>query len=122
MNLLPLAAAAGAFALGGCTSVPSLFDGGSAAQAAPAATADAEKALTVAHLAYQATGISLEQAAQSGALTGGDAENARTLYARAGAALDIADKADDAANAPGVLAAVVDAQALIAQIDTLIKQ
>ena len=122
MNLLPLAAVAGAFALGGCSPVQSLFDGASVAQSAPAAIVDAEKALTVAHLAYQAAGISLEQAAQSGALAGADAEKAQSLYDKAGAALDIADQADAAANAQGVLAAVADAQALIAQIDALTKQ
>jgi hypothetical protein len=122
MNLLPLAAVAGAFALGGCSSVQSLFEGASVAQSAPAATADAEKALTVAHLAYQAVGISLEQAAQGGVLGGANAEKAQLLFDRAGVALDIADRADAAANAQGVFAAVADAQMLITQIDTIIKQ
>lgn len=121
MNLLPLAAVAGAFALGGCSSVPSLFDGVGVAQSASTATVDAEKALAVAHLAYQAAGISLEQAAQSGALTGADAVKAQSLFDRAGAALAIADQADAAANAQDVLAGVADAQALIAQIDALTK-
>jgi hypothetical protein len=122
MKLLPLAAVAGAFALGGCSSVQSLFEGVNVAQAAPVATTDAEKALAVAHLAYQAVGISLEQAAQSGVLAGADAGKARALFDQAGAALDIADRADAAANAQGVLAAVADAQTLIAQIDALISQ
>ena len=122
MNLLPLAAAAGAFALGGCSPVQSLLDVANVAQPASAAIVDAEKALAVAHLAYQAAGISLEQAAQSGALTGAGARKAHALYDKAGVVLDIADQADAAANAQGVLAAVADAQALIAQIDALTKQ
>ena len=122
MKLLPLAAVVSAFALGGCTSIQSLFDGASVAQAAPVATADAEKALAVAHLAYQAVGVSLEDAARSGALAGANAEKARALFDRAGAALDIADQADAAANAQGILAAVADAQALIAQIDSILRQ
>ena len=122
MNLLPLAAVAGAFALGGCASAQSPRDDANVAQTAPAAMVDAEKALTVAHLAYQAAGVSLEQAAQSGALAGTDAQTARALFDRAGAALDIADEADAAANAQDVLAAVADAQTLIAQIVALTKQ
>ena len=122
MSLLPIAAVAGAFALGGCSSVPSLFESASIAQSAPVAMADAEKALAIAHLAYQAAGVSLAQAAQSGALAGADAEKARALFDRAGAALDIADQADAATNAQGIFAAVADAQALIARIDTIINK
>lgn len=122
MKLLPMAAVAGAFALGGCSAVPSLPEGTSIAQSAPVAIADAEKALAVAHLAYQAAGIALEQAAQSGALAGADAENAQALFDRAGAALDIADRADAAANAQGVFAAIADAQALITQIETITRK
>ncbi len=119
--LLP-AAVAGALALCGCTAVQSLLGGSSVAASAPAATEDAEKALTIAHLAYQAVGVSLEQAAASGALAGADAASAQALYDKAGAALDVADQADAAANADGVLAAVTQAQALIAQIDALIPR
>jgi hypothetical protein len=122
MNLLPIAAVAGAFALGGCSSVPSLFESASIAQSAPAATADAEKALTIAHLAYQAAGVSLAQAAQSGTLSGADAAKAQALFDQAGTALDIADQADALANAQGMLAAVADAQTLIAQLDTIIDK
>jgi hypothetical protein len=121
MKLLPLAAVAGALALGGCSSLQSLWDGPGTAQAAPGALMDAEKALTVAHLAYQAIGVSLEQAAQSGALAGDDAANARALFDKAGTALDIADAADEAANAEGVFAAVADAEAAISSINAIIR-
>ncbi len=120
MNLLPLAAVVSALALGGCSSAP--FDNGTIAQAAPAASEDAEKALTIAHLAYQAAGATLQQAAQSGALHGANAATAQALYDKAGTALALADQADAAANAQGVLAQVTSVQALIAQIAALIQK
>jgi len=111
-----------ALALGGCSTLPTLLGGGSLAQSAPQTAADAEKALAVAHLAYQAIGASLQQAARSGALHGADAATAKALYDKAGAALDAADTADAAANANGVMAALAGATALIAQLHTLIAQ
>ena len=122
MNLLPLAAVASALALGGCSSVLSPFGNGTIAQAAPAASEDAEKALAIAHLAYQAAGVTLERAAQSGALRGADAATAQALYDRAGTALALADQADAAANAQGVLAKVASVEALIAQITALVPK
>ncbi|MEI9995685.1 MAG: hypothetical protein WDM91_13905 [Rhizomicrobium sp.] len=91
-----------------------------AAQTAPQALADAEKALTLAHLAYQGIGVALKDAAASGALHGADAATARTLYDQAGAILDVADQADAAANAQGVLDAVAAAAALIVQLHALV--
>ncbi|MBV8977074.1 MAG: hypothetical protein JO261_02510 [Alphaproteobacteria bacterium] len=122
MKLPLIAAAACALALGGCSTVTSLFEGSSIAAAQPSQIADAEKALSIAHLAYQAVGNTLANAAASGLLEGADAAKAQALYDKAGAALDAADKADDAANAPGVLAAVADAQTAIAAIDSLIPK
>jgi ABC-type Fe3+-hydroxamate transport system substrate-binding protein len=101
--------------LGACSAL-------SLAQSAPQSTSDAEKALTIAHLAYQAVGLALKDAAASGALHGADAATAQALYDKVGAALDAADAADEAANASGVLAAVADADTLIAQLHTLIAQ
>lgn len=118
MRKLALACAL-AVSLGGCATVTSVLGGGSLAQSAPQTTADAEKALAVAHLAYQAVGISLQEAAASGALHGANAAAARTLYDKAGALLDAADQADALANAPGVFAALAEASALIAQLKTL---
>jgi hypothetical protein len=129
MNLLPMAAVASALALGGCASVPSLLSadtgaraGDAAAPAAPAPATDAEKALAIAHLAYQAAGIALEQAAQSGALRGGNAATAQALYDEAGAALALADAANAATDAQGTLAKVATVEALVAQITTLIPK
>ncbi len=119
MKLLPLAAVLGALALSGCATFTTLF-GGSSANAAT--LIDAEKALTVAHLAYQGAGVALEQTAQSGALTGANAAKAEALYDKAGAALDLADAADETANAPDILSAVADAEAAIASLNALIKK
>jgi hypothetical protein len=94
MKLLPIAAVAGALALGGCSSLQSLLSGDSLAQTAPVASVDAEKALAVAHLAYQAAGVTL----------------------------DAADAADAALNAQGVIEAVTEAQAAIAELRSLIKK
>ncbi len=111
-----------ALSLGGCSTVLPLLEGQSLAQQAPQSIADAEKALAVAHLAYQGIGISLQQAAASGLLHGADAATAKTLFDKAGAILDTADQADALANAQGVFAAVSSASALIAQIDALIPK
>ncbi len=120
MRKLAMLCAALAFALGGCSTVSTILGGGSLAQTAPQTVADAEKALAIAHLAYQAVGVSLQQAAQTGALHGADAAAAQALYDKAGAALDAADAADAAADAQGVVAALAGATALIAQLHALI--
>ncbi|HWA91801.1 MAG TPA: hypothetical protein VG889_17315 [Rhizomicrobium sp.] len=104
---LPLLAAVCACALGGCSFTDA------------ATLQDAEKALTIAHLAYQAAGVALEDAAKSGALHGDDAAKAQALYDKAGDALVLADEADAAANADGVLEEAAAAQALIADLDKL---
>jgi hypothetical protein len=96
-----------------------LADCANLAQIAPQTTADAEKALALAHLAYDGAGTALLNAADSGALRGADAAKARALYDQAGAALDAADSADAVANAPGILAALADADTLLAQLRAL---
>jgi hypothetical protein len=120
MKPLPLAAAACALALGGCSSIRPLPGSPSAAQAAPATAMDGEKALDLAHLAYQAAGVALRQAAQSGALRGSDAAEAQALFDRAGAALDIADRADAAGDPQGAAASVADAESAISRIEALV--
>ena len=62
---------------------------------------------------------SLEEAAKSGVLHGADAAQAQALYDKAGDALDLADKADAAADADGVAEEVAAAQALIADLGKL---
>jgi 1,2-phenylacetyl-CoA epoxidase PaaB subunit len=123
MRKLAVAAAlAAAVSLGACSTVAPLLMGESFAHQAPQSAADAEKALTIAHLAYQAIGVSLQDVAQSGALHGANAATARALYDKAGTLLDTADQADALANAQGVFAAVGEASALIAQIKSLIPR
>ena len=116
ITLTLLAALATATPLGGCSSLA----GTSTTTTASDTLADAEKGLTLAHLAYQAIGLALQNAAQSGALHGADAASAQALYDQAGTALATADAADALANAQGVSDAVADANALITQIHTLI--
>jgi hypothetical protein len=117
---LALCAVLAAAPLASCAGMPFVLGDASLAQSAPQATADAEKALTLAHLAYDGAGIALKNAAESGALRSANAANAKTLYDKAGAALDAADRADAAANASGVLAAVAQASDLLAQIRALV--
>ena len=115
ITLTLLAALATATPLGGCSSLA-----GTTTATATSTLADAEKDLTLAHLAYQGIGIALQNAAQSGALHGADAATAKTLYDQAGTALATADAADGLANAQGVADAVASANALIGQIHDLI--
>ena len=89
---------------------------------APQSIADAEKALTLAHLAYDGAGLALKNAATSGLLQGADAAHAKTLYDEAGTALAAADSADALTNADGVLAALADADTLLAQVRALIPK
>ncbi|HXC56116.1 MAG TPA: hypothetical protein VNU97_12535 [Rhizomicrobium sp.] len=112
-----IAVMAAAALLGGCQTIAALSSGHGLVQGP--ALVDAEKALAVAHLAYQAAGVSMQAAAQSGALHGVDAASAKALFDRAGALLDTADQADALANAQGVLDAVAGADALLVQIKTL---
>lgn len=81
---------------------------------------DAEKGLTIAHLAYNGIGTALKAAADSGALRGANAASAKVLYDKAGDALKVADAADVAANAQNVNAAVAAATLAIAQANAII--
>lgn len=115
-------AAVAAATLGACSSLPLAGPAQTSMPAIQPAIQDAEKALTIAHLAYQGIGLSLKSAAESGVLHGADAATAKALYDKAGALLDAADQADALANAQGVFDAVTQASALIAQVDALIKK
>ena len=119
MGKLALLCAAAVLALGGCSAVSTLADGGSLAQSAPQIAADAQKALAVAHLAYSAAGIAMQQAIADGLLKGANAAKAQDFYAKAGAALAAADAANAAANAQGMVAALADAAVLVAQLHAL---
>lgn len=94
---------------------------GSVATVAPATTADAEKALTVAHLALNAVAENILSAAHSGLLHGKDATTVKTYFDQAADSLAAADQADKLANAEGVMSKVNEAESLIAQIQTIVK-
>jgi predicted small secreted protein len=107
--------------LAGCNTMQALV-AGSVAQSAPQTVSDAEKGLTLAHLAYQGIGDALKDAATSGALKGAAAATAKGLYDEAGAALDAADRADSLANAQAIVDKVGAVNALILQVKALIPE
>jgi uncharacterized lipoprotein NlpE involved in copper resistance len=82
----------------------------------------AEKSLTIAHLAYNGAGTALKSAADSGVLKGQNAAQAKVYFDKAGDALALADKADTAANAQGILAQITIAEDLLAQASALTKK
>jgi len=105
----------------GCPAGGPFTNGNSVASSAGQVSLEAEKALVVAHLAYNAVGTQLIAAANSGSLKGAAAAQAKTIYDKAGDALKVADSADKAANQTQLLQAINDANAAIAQAQTLIK-
>lgn len=109
-----------ALPLAGCSTIEGLIGGGSIAQSNQSEVTTAEKYLTITHLSYDGVGVTLRSEAQSGALHGDAAKQAKVIYDQAGAALDAADQADKVANAQGINAAVAQAAALITQLDTLL--
>lgn len=93
----------------------------SVADVAPVPITVAEKALTIAHLAYNGAGTSLKAAADSNVLLGANAATARVWYDKAGDSLKVADAADAAANAQGIMAAVASAEDALARASALIN-
>lgn len=81
---------------------------------------EAEKALTVAHLAYNSLGTIILDATKTGVLKGSTAAQVKVYYDKAGDALLVADKADKAANATDLANAIASAQDAIASASTLI--
>lgn len=122
---------AAALMLGGCQDLKLLGNatlavvtGETVADVAPSTLADAEKVLTIAHLAVNYIGEELKYNALpppegSGLLHGDAAHKARVLYAKMVAALRVGDKADDIANTAGILSAVAQVQDLRTQFDTI---
>lgn len=104
----------------GLQTVGSLLTGQSVAQVAPTTIADAEKGLTIANLAQQGLGYTLQDAAVSGILHGSAAAQAKGYYDKAGDFLLTAKAADEAANAQGVFAAVGSAEDFINQAKALV--
>lgn len=116
-----LLAAALCLSVGGCALLPTPFvNGQSVAQSAPGISANAEKALTILHQAYNSLGTELMTNAKSGLLHGAAAASAKSWYDKAGDAILVADRADLAANETGLLAAIADANSAISQAKTLL--
>lgn len=112
-----------AISLSACSTVQeglSILSGNSVASQSPQTMADVEKTLTIVHLAYNSIGRDLANAAGLHTLVGANAMLAKTWYDKAGDALSVADKADDAANQTGILAAVGDAEDAIQQANSII--
>lgn len=84
----------------------------------PATLVTAEKALTVAHLAYDGVGMSLKTASDTGVLKGTAAATAKCWYDKAGDELAAADAADIALNAADIASAITKAQDAIVQAKT----
>jgi len=106
----------------GCTNLSAAFSAltGSVATVAPATTATAEQGLTVAHLALNTVAVDILAATKAGVLHGPTATTVKTYYDTADDALKAADQLDVVANATGVMDKVNAADALIAQIHTLV--
>lgn len=111
-----------AIGLGGCSwdTSTSVLTGSSVTQAAPEIMANAKKALTSAHIAYNAVGQSIIEVTKTGQLRGDNARAVKKYYDTAGDALVVGDKANDAADAQGILNAVSKANAAIAQAKILV--
>lgn len=104
----------------GCTSVKSPLSGTAVSANSPESFAQAEKALTIAHLAYNTLGTQLISAANTGLLKGQDAATAKTYYDKAGDALRVADAADKASNEVDLLTAINIANGAIADAQSLL--
>lgn len=92
----------------------------SISQAAPVTVANAEKGLTIAHLAYNGLSATILTATQTGLLKGQNAATVKAYYDKARDALAAADAADKALNTQGIIAAVLAAQDAIAQASNIV--
>lgn len=104
----------------GCSAIKSPLTGQAVSENAPSTFQQAEKALTIAHLAYNTLGTQLITAAKAGLLKGEDAATAKVYYNKAGDALKLADNAAKLGNETNLLAAINQANAAIADAQTLI--
>lgn len=115
-----LAVLALSLALGGCDTIKSVITGGSVADASPVTIVTAEKSLTIAHYAYDGIGATLGNLADTNVLRGANAATAKAWFDKAGDALIVADKADNALNAKGIMDAIAQAEDAIAQANAII--
>lgn len=110
-----------AIGLGGCSTVTGLMSGSSVASQNPVVSAKTEQALTIAHLAFNGVSQLILDNTSNGLLKGATAAQVKVYYNEAGDALDVADKADNALNEPGVLSAISKANDAIASASSLVK-
>lgn len=103
----------------GAGSTP-ILNGSSVSQTAPEVFANGQKALTVAHLAFNAISNQILVATNSGILRGENAATAQVAYRKAKAALDLADTAERAGNTADLLQAIRDANSAISQAKSLV--
>lgn len=106
--------------LAACNGNPPLLNGSSIAQSAPEVFANAQKSLTVTHLAYDAIGRQILSATQSGLLKGENAATVQVVYRKAKGALDIADTAERVGNTTNLLQAIQEANSAITQVKNLV--
>lgn len=108
--------------LSGCANIGPAWDvlTGSVASTAPVTVGDAEKALTIAHLALNDLAPIIIEAAHNGTLHGTNATSVKSWYDQADNLLHTADALDVVANAQGVMDKVNAANALIVQIHPLV--
>lgn len=97
-----------------------IVNGSSVADTSPEVFANAQKGLTVAHLAYNAIGSQILQATSSGLLKGNAAAQVKVVYDKAGDALNIADTAERAGNTTNLLHAIQEANSAISQAKSLL--
>ena len=116
---IPFLALSLAFGAVGCDTIRTVIAGGSVVDSAPVTMVTAEKSLTIAHLALNGIGTTIIHATETGALMGANAATVKVWYDKADDALKVADKADDAANANGIMDAVRLAQDAIAAAATI---
>jgi len=131
-KIIAATALAVSLSLGGCANVGPALDvlTGSVATTAPVTTAQAEKVLTVTHLALNTISVNILAATDSCVkhhdnscpLHGDNAATAKIMYDTADDSLKAADQIDAVANAQGVIDKVNAAETLIAQINNLIPK
>lgn len=121
-RFIPVLALVALIPLGGCANVEGALGviTGSVATQAPVTTADAEKGLTVAHLALNTVAQNILKATASGALHGTNAATVKTWFDQADGILQAADQLDIVANAQGISDKVASAETLIAQITSIV--
>ena len=109
-----------ALPLTACGGKTPFLNGSSVSETAPEAFANAQKGLTVGHLAYAAISNQINTAIAQGLLKGENAATVQVHYRKAKAALDLADTAERLGNTADLIAAVREANSAIAQAKSLV--